>query len=359
MGLILLLSSCMEDDGGDSIIYPDSQSGLFVVNSGNFQTSTASLSYYDLDSDEVRNEIISNANDLWYWGDVAQSMVVRGGLGYVVINNSGKILVIDVDTYRVVGKITGLNSPRHMHFLTDDKAYVSDLYGKSISVVNPQDIFSNEDRNITPYATIDVNNGAAFYQHSTEKMVQWGHYVFVACWMRDDQILVIDSNTDELVDSIRVGAQPNSLVIDKYDKLWVLSDGGYDGNPFAYEAPRLMRINLNTLLLEDELSFPLENNPSELVINSSGDTLYFLDGDIYKHGVLSQNSPVKFINGNSEYSGFGRGFYSLIIDPSNSELYVADAIDNAQPGYVYRFTSEGVPVDTFKVGVNPVGFCYK
>lgn len=357
--LVVVLSSCMNDDWGDNVVYPESQTGVFIINSGNFQTGTAALSYYDIDSNVVYNDILSNANGLTTWGDVAQSMVVRNGLGYVVINNSGKILVIDVDTYKVVGKITGLTSPRHIHFVSDDKAYVTDLYARAINVVNPEAIFTSEQREATPYAVIDVNNGGLFDQHSTEKMVQWGHYVFVACWMRDNQILVLDSNTDEVVDSITVGAQPNSLVIDKYNKLWVLNDGGYDGNPYAYEAPQLTRINLNSFTVEDSYVFPLDGSPSELVINANLDTLYFLNSDVYKHGVLSQEMPAAFISGNAEYSGYGRGFYSLIVDPSTSDIYVSDAIDNAQSGYVYRFLQDATPLDTFKVGVNPVGFCFK
>lgn len=359
LACVVCVTSCIQDDWGDAVVYPDSQSGLFVVNSGTFQTGTSSISYYDLDADEVHNEVVANANDLQFWGDVAQFMAVRQGLGYVVVNNSGKVLVIDVDTYRVVGKITGLISPRCIYFLSDEKAYVTDLYGRSIAIVDPASIFTNDDREIQPYAFINVDNNGSFYQHSTEKMVQWGDYVFVACWMRDNQILVIDSNTDAVVDSITVGAQPNSLVIDKYNKLWVLCDGGYDGNPYAYESPQLIRINLNSFEVEDAIIFPLENNPSELVINASGDTLYFLDTDMYKHSVLSQKEPISFVSSNSAYSGYGRGFYSLAIDPSSSELYVADAVDNTQPGYIYRFSQNGMPVDTFKVGVNPVGFCFK
>lgn len=348
----------MDDEGG-IIVYPDSPSGVFIVNSGNFQTGTASLSYYDLGVDTVFNEIISYANNLWYWGDVAQSMIIRGGLGYVVVNNSGKILVIDTNTYRVVGKITGLVSPRHMHFINDEKAYVTDLYGRAISVVNPQAIFSSSDRETEPYAMIKVDNKASFHQHSTEKMVQWGDYVFVACWMRDNKILILDRNSDTVVDSLQVGAQPNSLVIDKYNKLWVLSDGGYDGNPYAYEEPSLTRIDLHTLNIEEVIVFPLANNPTELVINSSLDTLYYIDGDIYKYGVLSQEVPQLFITGNSEHTGYGKGFYALAIDPSSDDIYIADAVDNSQPGYVYRYTQAGNILDVFKVGVNPVGFCFK
>ena len=371
--IVVLMVSCMDDDWSDSRDYAFAPRGLFVVNSGNFMSETSSLTFYDITTRDVEQAIISRANGLSHWGDVAQSMVVRDGVGYVVVNNSSKILMIDINTARVLGVIGELTSPRYMHFVAKDKAYVTDLYARAISVVNPQPIVdialqTNIDDldsllgavNSEVYkGQISVNNHQGFSQHSTERMVQWGAKVFVACWMRDNQILVIDTYADKLVDSISVAAQPNSLVVDKYNKLWVMCDGGYAGNPYAYEVPKLLRIDLETLAVEAEFTFPLMDNPSGLVMNGTRDTLFFLNTDVYRHPVLSSANPVKFISGNENYSGFGRGFYSLIIDPYSSELYVADALDNTQPGFVYRYSPQGVPVDTFKVGVNPVGFCFK
>ncbi len=367
--LSLSLLSCMDQNWNDPEDLDLNYSGVYIVNSGNFQSSTASLDYYDKEKKVVYNNVISRANGIQNWGDVAQSMVIKDGIGYVVINNSGKIMMIDTNNAKYAGKIGGLQSPRYMHFINDSTAYVSDLYGRNINIVNPPEplyvdhadsAFSDSTLNTSDVNTglISVNNQGPFFQHSTEKMVQWGHLVFVACWMRDNQILVIDSNTDQVLDSITVAAQPNSLQIDKYNKLWVLCDGGYEGNPFAYENPKLISINLHDYTTAGTYEFGLEENPQELCINNTRDMLYYLNSDLYKMSVNSL-TPSKFITSGSKYSGYGRGFYGLAIDPSNNDIYISDALDNAQPGYVYRFTSNAIPVDTFKVGVNPVGFCFK
>lgn len=363
------MSSCMDDSWSEAEDLNLESEGVFIVNSGNFQSSTSSLSYYDKASKTVYNDVVSRANGLVNWGDVAQSMVVRDGLGYVIVNNSGKVLVINTDNAKYAGSIGGLQSPRYMHFLNDDKAYISDIYGRAINIVNPAALtFSSEidtsfsdTTSATPEVNIgqiSINNKGAFFQHTSEKMVQWGPLVFVACWMRDNKILVIDSNTDQLIDSIRVAAQPNSLQIDKYNKLWVLCDGGYEGNPYAYEQAKLLRINLSTFEIEDSVTFALDDNPQELCINATQDTLFYLNTNLYQLAVSSL-APSVFINSGSEYSGYGRGFYGLAIDPSSNDIYISDAIDNAQPGNVYRFSGSGTPIDTFKVGVNPVGFCFK
>ena len=53
------------------------------------------------------------------------------------------------------------------------------------------------------------------------------------------------------------------------------------------------------------------------------------------------------------------GATGLGIDPSSSEIYVADAIDFVQLGVVYRFLPYAIPVVTYKVNIIPRAFCFK
>ena len=143
-----------------------------------------------------------------------------------------------------------------------------------------------------------------------------------------------------------------------YNKLWVLTDGGFDGNPYGYEQPGLLRINTDTYEIEEVFRFELDDLPSELMINGGGDTLYFLNRHVYRHAVGSFSDPEIFIESPYIGSNIG-GYYGLGIDPARSEIYVADAIDNVQRGVVYRFSSNGIAVDTMKVGIIPGSFCFK
>jgi hypothetical protein len=363
IGLFLSLWSCMNDDliyeknrldvDADLALkaYILNQRGLFVVNEGNFMYDNSTLSYYLIDSMKVLNNLFERVNGLPL-GDVAQSMTIRNGLGYIVINNSGKVYVIDVNNFKVKGKITGLVSPRYIHIISDTKAYITDLYAKAITIVNPKTL------QIT--GSISVNNfETEYYQHPTEQMVQLGNRLFVNCWSYDNKILVIDTEKDIVVDSLEVISQPKSMVLDRFNKLWVLSDGGAEGNPYAYEKPGLTRIDPETMEIEKIFLFDLNDNPLSVCLNGTKDTLFLIDRNIWKMPVNATKFPEEpFIKSPYGSNTIG-GYYSLAVDSVNSDVYVSDAVDNVQHGFVYRYTSMGVPVDTFSVGVIPGAIVFK
>jgi DNA-binding beta-propeller fold protein YncE len=219
-----------------------------------------------------------------------------------------------------------------------------------MAIVNPQT------QKIT--GNISVRGGdSKLYQHSTEQMLQYDRFVYVNCWSFDNQILIIDSEQDRVVDSIRVLKQPNSMVLDKNHALWVLTDGGFVGSPYGYEIPGLLRITSGSEEVEIIHRFEEGERPSELKINGGGDTLYFINRHIYRYVVGSSAEPEPFLSSPSEKSVWG-GFYGLEVDPVTSDIYVADAMDHMQRGMIYRFDALGEAVDTFSAGISPGAFCF-
>lgn len=346
--LSVFLHGCMEDDqlwDAERPVYDFRTSGIFVVNEGNFMYGNSSLTFYDPETRQVYDDVFFQTNALPL-GDVAHSMTIRDSLGYVVVNNSGRIYVIHTSTFELIGKITGLTSPRYMHFVSDSKAYVSDLYARSIAVVNPQTM------EVT--GAIPVNNySRESYQHATEQMLQYDRFVYTNCWSYDQQILVIDSELDLVIDSIEVLKQPNSMVLDRHHNLWVLCDGGDEGSPYGHEAGGLLKIAAGATEAELILSFAEEDMPGDLKINGTGDTLYYINGDLYRYAVNGTGDTELLVK-----SPNGGRFYGLEVDPLSSELYVADAVDFVQRGRAYRYSPQGMPVDTFRTGIAPGAFCF-
>ena len=332
--LAMLCCACM--DYGPLPEEPFSQTarGVFITCEGNFMWDNASLSFYNPATRTVENEIFLRANGMKL-GDVAQSMAIRDRQGYVVVNNSGVVYVIDTDTYRVTGLIEGIVSPRYIHFPNDTTAYITDLYDPRITVVDT--------RNNRIRGRIGMNG-----HKSTEQMVQWNDKVFVNCWSYDNKILVVDAARDMLIDSIEVGWQPSSLVLDRHGKLWTATDGRNG------EAPALWRIDAQTQQVEQRFDLPEELRPSELTLNGARDTLYYIGRDIWRMPVIAESLPANPFLPYSETI-----YYGVAVDPDTSEVYVADAIDYVQHAVVYRFTPRGVPVDTIRVGITPGAFCFK
>ena len=83
----------MKWEYGQSEEFNTSGEGLFIMNEGNFQYGNASLSYYNPATKEIQNEVFYRANAMKL-GDVAQSMVVRGNVGWLVVNNSHVVFAI-------------------------------------------------------------------------------------------------------------------------------------------------------------------------------------------------------------------------------------------------------------------------
>lgn len=326
----------------DFSVNPQAGRSLFVINEGNFQYGNATLSYYDTAKKTVENEVFLRANGQKL-GDVAQSMVVRDNIGWIVVNNSHVLFAIDLTTFKEVGRITNLTSPRYIHFISDEKAYVTQLWDNRIFIINPRKF------EITGYITTDMTMQTG----STEQMVQYGRYVYTNCWSYQNRILKIDTQTDRVVGQLTLGIQPTSLVLDKFDKLWTITDGGYEGSPYGHEAPSLYRIDAETFQIEQQFKFKFGDSPSEVQLNSGCDTLYFINRSVWRMAVTANRIPVRPFLESQETKYFG-----LTINPATSEVYVADALDNQQPGIVYRYSAQGKLLDEFRVGVSPGAFCW-
>lgn len=338
------LTGCMERDYVADESFDAAGPGLFVVSEGNFQYGNATLTFYDFTTGEVSNEVFYRANGMRL-GDVAQSMTIHGDKGWIVVNNSHVIFAIDTDTFKETGRIENLTSPRYIHFVSDDKAYVTQLWDNRIFIVNPLTY------SITGHITVP---GMTMESGSTEQMVSDGRYVYCNCWSYQNRIIRIDTETDEVVGELTVGIQPASLVIDRYGKLWTITDGGYEGSPYGHEPPALYRIDAATFAVERVFRLGKDVSASELQLNGARDTLYWINDDIWRMDVTAGSLPsAPFIECRDTR------YYGLSVGPVDGDVYVADAIDYQQQGVVYRYSSDGRLTDEFYAGVIPGAFCWK
>jgi len=294
--------------------------GVLIANQGNFGWGEGTLSLYNPVDQTIQNDVFQNINDQSL-GNVFQSISRMDNSYFLVINNSGKIIVTDT-SYTQTGIIKGLISPRYVYQVSNIKAYVTDLYANAISVI---DLALNEVTHSIP-----VNGW------SEKAVVKNQMFWFAAS--ETNQIYGIDINTDKVIDSIQVGSFPESLMLDNSNQLWVLCRGDED----KQEKPALLRINEADESVD--LQIDMDETPTNLVFDQSDDILYYISDGVWSMKI-NDTIPNLFIERE------GKTFYCLGIQPENGELYVSDVKDFVSKSAVLRFDKQGNLLDEFYTGI--------
>lgn len=361
----LILFSCSDDESVSPPVLPG-QEGFFVVNEGGFGNTNASLSFYDRETGQMQNDVFFNANneDL---GDQAQSMTIIDTLGYIVVQGSFKIEVIDIDDFKRVATLEvedGLVSPRYLVAVSDNKAYISDWGEEGAEgTVKVLDLTTRE---ITK--TIPVGFGP-------NRMIRVQNRVYVTnqgrfnnqnfTFTKDNTVSVINTGTDELETTIEVGDNPTAIEVDVEGNLWVVGRGNIvsDPNDFSIDfdastAGFISKISpANTVVFTTQ--FPEKNSgPNNLAINPNGNTLYFdYQNDIY---TLDTNVANEASLGNTVFiDGEDREFYGFAVNPATAEFIAADAPSFTSDGTIFIYNERGEVQNDFDVGIGPNGAIFK
>ena len=339
LALIIIISGCSKNNP-DPIIIGNYENGYFITNEGNFGSANGSISYVD-EYGSVTNDVFLS-NNSFPLGDVVQSMNIINDNAYIVVNYSSKIEVASFDSMIHITTIN-LSEPRYIEQVSENKAYITywGINGVQVLDLANNTITSTISCGVGPEG-IAVNNGFAYICNAGGLSV-------------DNTVSVIDINTDQVVNTITVGDKPASIVIDANDAVWVLSGGytKYDPNDWSIISQTqgsLVKIVNNSIELN--LTFPVGNNPSDLIIDDSGSSLYFSDGSwakaVYSMSIYDTELPSAPL--------IDRNFYSL--GYNDGYIYASDAVDYVQQGWSYRYTNSGSVVDSVQVGIIPGGYCF-
>jgi len=338
MTIIILFSSCKKEEPTPTL--GDFQNAVFIVNEGNFTAGNASLTYYNHQSGEVEQQVFYRKNNTPL-GDVANSISFDVTSIYLVVNNSHVVYKINSKTGVYESKTNELTSPRNFLKIDDDRALISDLYEHNLTLVNTI--------NMEIISKIPIGR-------TSENLLKAGNEVFITNWSAYNQdkennmVMVLNTQNLQLTDSIEVGIEPNSLVLDKDNNLWVLCSGGFMNE----EKPSLWKIDATTKVVERQYIFnDINAAPIKLSINKSADTIYFLNKDVYRMSIYDDNLSSEIFIGKGETNNF----YSLGIG-HNSDIYITDARDYTRNGTVYRYSPIGILKLEFEAGLIPgaIGF---
>jgi len=343
LALVLLTAGCVKDPtstgGGEKT---PKLSGAFILNEGNFRAANGSLSFYDPQLDSVQNDIFKDIN-LRPLGDVVQSMTVIDTLGYIVVNNSDKIEIISLKTWKSKNTINlpAGSSPRYLADAGDGTAYVTNLYTNSVIVIN----LSNNQVE----ATIGVGTNP-----EELAVVNGKAYVANSGFGRSNTVSVIDIATRKVVKTITVGDNPRSVRVDAEDEVHVLCSGrwpawndstdkGTDGSLYVISSETDAKID----------SFVITGHPSRLSLDGETTGYFLNDGHVVTYSTKNNE-----ITNPTFITGF---FYGLEVDPLSKNIYLLDAKDYIQNGTLSIYNAEGTLKTAHIVGIIPgsITFIYE
>jgi len=341
--LFITVSSCKKDE--DNNASGKYSSGVFVTNEGQFGTGTGTVSFISRDSNTIENDIFETNNNRPL-GNVVQSITVHDDKAYIVVNNANKIEIVNADDFKETGTINGLDFPRFLLPVGNNKAYVSQ-WGTTTGEVKVIDLSTN-----TVSKTIATGGIGA------EAMLLSGGNVYVTNgggFTYDSTVAVVNISSETVTNTISVGANPSSILKDANGNIWVLCAGKWKPDYSALEIKgSLHKIDATNNNVLASFNFDSEfSQPADLTINEAGNKLYYTyDGKVYTQDVSTGSLQLtEFIN---------RSFYALGFDPVTDYIYGGDAGSFSSNGKVLRYNSTtGAVVDSFEAGLGPNGFWFR
>lgn len=333
--LLLWLASCNKEHNN---VLPR-ESGVYIVNEGNFNFGNAEVSFYHPVKKEVTNGLFKKANN-YSLGDVAQSMFVYDTIGFIVVNNSAKIEMVALPSFKKIRTIQiPSSSPRYLLPVNDSLAFVTELYANKVHVVN--------------YRTGNIVKQITVPQY-TERLVQVGDYIFAegkkifSNPTATGALLRLQISTLSYIDKKEFSRDAAGLVTDAQGQIWL----ALQRDSLAQLPSSLLCFDANFNLLHQ-----YDFADASLSINgfahiSGNDFLLLCGKAVYRANSIGNYQP-QLLFTTTAANAYGLGY-----DAIRGDIYVSDALDYVQSSKLFRYNINGELLHTFTAGVIAGNFAF-
>ncbi len=338
---ILIFSSLFLACSKDDSVTPPTDSplqskydGVYIINEGLYGQNNSSISFINLTDNVVNNTIYEDANNGKSLGDTGNEMEIFGNKGYIAVDNSNKIEIINLDTFESVGFIDlGIgSSPRDVVIIDSTLGYVTSLYTEKLIKFNPAT------KQVIKSISVGKYPEAAVYANGKI-------YVTNSGFGAENTVSVIDITTDSEIAKLKVGFNPRFAHKADDQTVYVVCTGQFD----AVGKGGIYKI-VNTSVTDSVI---INYNPGESCLTSNTTMVIANNIGLYKVNLSNmtvENTP--FVNAMDVNSVFGV-IYSVGFDKKNNHLYCGNPKDFQQNGEIVVLDLNGVELKRYNVGINP------
>lgn len=342
ISFLILSYSCKKEDEGPVTKSASGileNNGALILNEGQFLANNASVSYINEEGKQYDN-VFESINGR-VMGDVLHSIMETDKYYYLVLNNSGKIEVVNKNTFKSVAVIEGFMSPRYMLNIGGNKALVTNATFETSDIDMDLNVVNLETNKIE--SSINVNNWCE-QMHIKDEFIYVANTGKKAC-------LLINKNDLTIENTISTPSQPYIFAEDASGIIWLLCLGD-----FVSESPSLLRINPVDNSVESQINLPAGTFVQRMQASEDAMHIYVLADKLYKLGISETDfSAAQIVPGTELLTSP----YGLGIDKENGDIYLGDAKDFASSGMVKILDKNGTEKASFSVGVNPNTFVFR
>jgi hypothetical protein len=332
---LLTFASCEKEDDAPRVDI-NNLKGMFVACEGSFSASNGDVSWFHPDSTTSITKLFNTAND-YPVGSIVQSFAIVDTLGFLVVNNSQKVTVVNMRNFKFIKSIGGFSYPRNIIKADNNHVLISNGNGYDKCWVYSIDIAT-----LSKADSVEVGRGP-------EKMIKMDNNIYVTNsggFTNDDStVMVINLSTLDVTDTIFVNKVPVDLVSDKNKNIWVYCKGVPDYSTWpntTYANSGLVKVNLSNKT-QTSLEFPKITCQSinNLAIDNAGENLFYITDALYKMSITASQLPTTPF--------FDNDFYGVDVDPQSGNIVGLDEINSkavvidANGNKLYSFDTNSYP----------------
>lgn len=345
LAVFIAVVSCkkLEENKPDVIEQVNQAEGAFVINEGTFGWNNASLSYVNFKSAAISNQIYTGKNNKQL-GDIFQSMIIHDDLGFLAIDQSDVIVVVDINSLQETARITRLKGPRYMQIDVENNM----LWVTQYNAINLVGIDLSTYEIIHEIDLPDYDISGVPVQSGSDDLILYQNKLFVSNFRRP-YVYQINTVTALIEDSVYVNYGVSNLLIDTQDRLWVAASIDFNKNTPG----RLTCIDAATSTVIDYVE-NFDNGFGSLGCNVVEGSVYVLHVGVVKARLSEGEIALESFLSSSNSSSF----YGLSVNPSNGDVWLVDPLDFQQQGEVYQYDTTGTLLNTYLAGYAPNGFVF-